>query len=147
MSNITFKATSRSVEGLVVESESSNFKLTIDEPVALGGTNTGMNPVEALLCSLGSCQVIVARVFAKANGIEIDEFRVEIEGDIDPDGFILGTPGIRNGFSEIRTKMYIKTKAQTEKVKAFAKFIEGRCPVGDTIITGTPINNSIVVED
>jgi uncharacterized OsmC-like protein len=105
-----------------------------------------MNPVEALLCALGSCQAIVATAFAKVNQIEFTEFWVELEGDLDPDGFLKGKPGVRNGFSEIRTKMHIKTDAPLDKVKAFAEFIEGRCPVGDTLTAGTTINNSIVIE-
>ena len=147
MAKETFKTISRSVNGLVVESTARNFKIIMDEPEGLGGTDTGMNPVEALLCALGSCQVIVARAFAGANGIDINDFWVELEGDLDPDGFLKGVPGVRNGFSAIRTTMHIKTDAPAEKVKAFAKFIESRCPVGDTLVAGTTINNMIVVED
>lgn len=142
----TFKTISRSVNGLVVENTARNFKMIMDEPTGLGGTDTGMSPVEALMCALGSCQVIVARAFAAANGIEINDFWVELEGDLDPDGFLKGAPGVRNGFSAIRTTMHIKTDAPDEKVKAFAKFIESRCPVGDTLVAGTTIDNKIVVD-
>jgi len=146
MAKETFKATSRSVGGLVVDSSARDFKITIDEPASLGGSNTGMNPVEALLCALGACEVIVARAFAQANDIEFSDFRVELEGDLDTDGFLKGKPGVRNGFSEIRTTMHIKTDASAEKVEAFAAFIESRCPVGDTLTAGTTINNKVVVE-
>ena len=143
----TFKTISRSVNGLVVENTARNFKVIMDEPEGLGGTDTGMSPVEALLCALGSCQVIVARAFAEANGISVNDFWVELEGDLDPDGFLKGVPGVRNGFSAIRTKMHIKTDAAADKVEAFASFIESRCPVGDTLVAGTTINNEIVIED
>ena len=146
MAKETFKAVSRSINGLVVESTVRDFKVIIDEPKSLGGTNTGMNPVEALLCALGSCEVIVARAFAQANGIEFSEFWVELEGDLDTDGFLKGLPGVRNGYNEIRTTMHVKTDASAEKVEAFAAFIEGRCPVGDTLTAGTTINNRVVVE-
>ena len=147
MAQVTFSATSKKLaQGLAVESESRGFKLIMDEPKNLGGTDTGMNPVEGLLCALGSCQVIVAAAFAQANGISFSEFWIELEGDLDTDGFLKGVPGVRNGFSEIRTKMHIKTDASADQVEAFAKFIEGRCPVGDTIIAGTVVKNSIVTE-
>ena len=142
----TFKTISRSVNGLVVENTTRNFKVIMDEPEGLGGTDTGMSPVEALLCALGSCQVIVARAFAEANGISVNDFWVELEGDLDPDGFLKGVPGVRNGFSAIRTKMHIKTDAPADKVEAFARFIESRCPVGDTLVAGTTIDNKIVVD-
>ncbi len=98
----TFKAVSKKLpEGLAVESEVRGFKMVLDEPKELGGTNKGMNPVEALLCALGSCQTIVASVFAKANGINLQDFWVELEGDIDLDGF-MGKSDVRPGFLEIR---------------------------------------------
>ena len=45
----TFKAVSRLNQGLKVESTARNYKLIIDEPTDLGGSDEGMNPVEALL--------------------------------------------------------------------------------------------------
>ncbi len=51
----TFKATARkTANGLQVEANARGFKITLDEPEELGGTNTGMNPVEAVLCALGA---------------------------------------------------------------------------------------------
>ncbi|WP_434577526.1 OsmC family protein [Thermoanaerobacterium thermosaccharolyticum] len=129
----TFKAVSKKLpEGLAVESEVRGFKMVLDEPKEMGGTNKGMNPVEALLCALGSCQTIVASAFAKAKGINLQDFWVELEGDIDLDGF-MGKSDVRPGFQEIRFKMHIKTDAPKEKVEEFAKFIEKTCPVGDSL--------------
>lgn len=56
----TFKATAHLEEGVRVVTQVRQFELVIDEPKSLGGTDTGMNPVEALLASLGACQSIVA---------------------------------------------------------------------------------------
>ncbi|MDI6601050.1 MAG: OsmC family protein [Thermoanaerobacteraceae bacterium] len=129
----TFKAVSRKLpEGLAVESEVRGFKIILDEPKELGGTDKGMNPVEALLCAFGSCQSIVAAAFAKAKGINLQGFWVELEGDIDLDGF-MGKADVRPGFQEIRFKMHIKTDSPKEKVEEFVKFIEKTCPVGDSI--------------
>ena len=66
----------------------------MDEPKELGGSDTGMNPVEMLLCALGSCQAIVAKSFATAHGIDLHDFLVVLEGDLDPDGFLKGKPGV-----------------------------------------------------
>ncbi len=140
MSMATFKAVSKmKPEGLAVESESRGFRVVMDEPENLGGTNTGMNPVEALLCALGSCQTIVAVAFAKANHVNLQDFKVEVEGDLDTGGFLHGKPGVRMGFSEVRVKMYFKTDSPPDKVEAFQKFIESRCPVGDVVLNGTKV--------
>ncbi|UKS31058.1 OsmC family protein [Paenibacillus sp. HWE-109] len=132
MAITTFKATAHLQEGVVVKVSSRNFEFTIDEPKSLGGTDTGMNPVEALLGSLGACQSIVARVYAKKFDINLEDFRVEVEGDLDLDGFFKKSD-VRPGYSDIRYTFYIKTDASKERVEEFVKFLEETCPVGDTI--------------
>ncbi|MEE4195187.1 MAG: OsmC family protein [Anaerolineae bacterium] len=135
----TFKATSKLVEGLQVDNFVRDFSIRMDEPKSLGGTDTGMNPVEALLVALGSCQVIVASAFAKSQDIDLEDFWMELEGDLDPDGFLKGKPGVRMGFQEVRITPHIKTTASPEKVADFMKFIESRCPVEDVMVNGTRI--------
>ena len=143
----TYKATARRLkDGLQVETESRGFKIIMDEPRDLGGTNTAMAPVEALLCALGACQAIVASAFAKSQKFVFEELYVELEGDLDPDGF-LGLADVRNGFQEIRYKIHFKTKESQEKTEAFAKFVESRCPVGDCLLNGVKLINSGVVRD
>lgn len=55
-----FKSTASLQDGMQVKAQSSEFTVTIDEPEQLGGTNTGMNPVELILAALGACQAITA---------------------------------------------------------------------------------------
>jgi uncharacterized OsmC-like protein len=135
----TFKAKSKLVEGLQVDNTIRNFMIRMDEPVTLGGTDTGMNPVEALLAALGSCLTIVAGAFAEAHDIDLEEFWVELEGDLDPDGFLRGVEGVRNGFQEVRFKPHLKTSASKEKVLEFVNFIKSRCPVSDNLINETKV--------
>lgn len=139
MALTTFKATSKLVEGLQVDNFVRNFQVRMDEPKSLGGTDTGMNPVEAQLIALGSCQVIVAGAFAKAHGIDLQEFWVELEGDLDPEGFLHGKPGVRMGFQEVRLTPHIKTSSSPEEVKKFMEFVQTRCPVGDVMVNGTQV--------
>ncbi len=141
----TFSAVAKKIPtGLLVETKSRQFTVMMDEPKSLGGTDEALNPVENLLCALGACQAICAAAFARSQGIKLDDFRVEIEGDLDPDGF-QGKAPVRNGFQEIRYKMYMKTDASQEKAEAFADFIESRCPVGDCLENGVPLKRSGVV--
>ncbi|MDR7810834.1 MULTISPECIES: OsmC family protein [Lacrimispora] len=143
----TFKATAKALpEGLQVETNSRGFKIHFDEPEDLGGTDTAMNPVEALLCALGACQTIVAKAFAAAHNITFEEFHVELEGDLDPDGF-MGLADVRNGFQEIRFVMHFKTNEPKEKIEEFAKFIENTCPVGDCLSNGVKLVLSGVAID
>jgi uncharacterized OsmC-like protein len=125
MAKTTYKSVSRKLPGgFAVESESRGFKVIMDEPISLGGTDTGMNPVEALLAALGSCQCIAAASSAKSQGIDLKEFWVELEGDLGIDGSPRGDPSVRSGYQEVRFTMHIKTDASQDKVEAFQKLIE-----------------------
>jgi uncharacterized OsmC-like protein len=41
-----------------------------------------------LLCCLGACQCIVARLFARARKFDFQDLRVEREGNVDTVGFL-----------------------------------------------------------
>ncbi len=138
----TFKATAKKLqEGMQVETESRGFKIMMDEPKELGGTNKAMNPVEALLCALGACQSIVVAAFARAKKFSYEEFSIELEGDLDPDGF-MGVSDVRKGFQEIRYVMNFRTNESKEKVEEFANFVSQTCPVGDCLENGVKIVRS-----
>ncbi|GIO09747.1 peroxiredoxin [Brevibacillus reuszeri] len=142
----TFKATAHLQKGMVVKARSRDFELTIDEPRSLGGTDTAMNPVEVVLSALGACQSIVARAYAGKFDVQLDDFWVEVEGELDTDGF-MNKSDVRRGYSDIRYTFHIKTDAPRERVEEFIAFLEKTCPVGDTI--ANPVNlklNGIVIE-
>lgn len=142
-----FKVSSRLKEGLSVENTSGKFTVLMDESETLRGTDTGMNPIDMLLCTLGSCQCIVARMFARAQKIDLEEFWVELEGDLDPAGFLKGTDGIRPGFQEVRYTMHMKTNTSREKAEAFAAFIKSRCPVSDMLLNGVSVvQQDVIIE-
>ncbi len=128
----TFKATARSAEGLRVEGKSRGMRVMFDEPEELGGTNEGMNPVEMLLNSLGACQVITAKTYARKFGVDLKDMWVDIEGDLDIDGF-MGVPGVKAGLTDIRFKMNFVTDAPEESVHMLAREVEKHCPVGATL--------------
>lgn len=140
-----FKANTKLTKGITIECEARGHKIILDEPKNLGGNDEGMNPVEALLCALGACQSIVAGAFAKSKGINLKEFWVELEGDLDTDGF-QGLSDVRPGFQAIRTKVHVKADNTKEEIEDFVKFIEKTCPVGDTIKNSAKMSSEVIVE-
>ncbi|MEH6944115.1 OsmC family protein [Bacillus sp. JJ722] len=128
----TFKVKTTLKEGVLVETEARGHKVLVDEPKYLGGTDKGMNPVELILAGLGACQSIVARTYAKKFDIEFDDLWIELEGDLDLDGF-LNKSDVRPGYSTVRYTIHIQSDASEEKIDEFIKFVEAHCPVGDTI--------------
>lgn len=144
----TVKATTvKNPEGLKTTTSVREFDVVCDEPQESGGTNLGMNPVELLLASLGSCMTIAAFYLAPGEGIKVNTFSVELEGDVDPDGFMGLNPDVRNGFSEIRITPHISCDASKDKARAFVELVASRCPVHDTLSHGTDIIcKDIIVE-
>lgn len=134
MAKTIFKSTTKLQNGLQVEVTAGKHKIIFDEPTEMGGTDTGMNPVEALLGALGACQCIVARAFAAAHKIDLQDLTIEIEGDLDPDGFLGANKDAKIGFSEIRSKLFFKSNSAKEDIAKFVEFIDRTCPVCDTIV-------------
>lgn len=140
-----FKSTTKLTEGMRVECTAREHQILLDEPKELGGTDTGMNPVEAVLSALGACKCIVARCFAKAHGVDIKDFKVELEGDLDPDGFMGKNKEAKIGFSEIRSKIYIESNSPKEKIEEFVEFIDRTCPVADTLANSPKLVTELTI--
>lgn len=133
MADTTFEAAAESIGGLSTRCTSRDMSFVLDEPPSLGGTDTGMNPVEALLSALGACKCIVAQAFAQARGIRLRGVRIECAGTLDPDGFLGLNPEAKIGFSTIETTYRIDADNPPEEIAAFVAFIEDHCPVHDTL--------------
>ncbi len=143
MAEVKFNAVVEAQEGLTMKGKSRDFELIIDEPSDLGGNNKGMNPVECLLNAIGGCKAIVARSFAPAFEIDLKNIKIEVIGTLDPDGFMGLNDKAKIGFSHLETNYYFDSDADDDKLKEFIDFVDGNCPVMDTIIN-TPTKESIL---
>jgi uncharacterized OsmC-like protein len=117
-----------------------SYSFDADEPDVLGGEDKGANPVEHLLNALAACLTNSLVCHAAARGIEIEELECEVQGEIDLNGFLGLSDGVRNGYQNISVSFKVKTDdASTEELLNFAKF----SPVFDTVTNGTPVNVKI----
>lgn len=117
MSKEVFKATAQTLGKCKVSCSSREFKFILDEPKQLGGTNEGMNPIEALLSSLGACMVIVAKSFASTKNIQLNDIRIELEGELDLDGFLGRNKEAKIGLSRITSKFFISADNTEEEIQ------------------------------
>lgn len=140
-----FNAVVENVSGLQVSCKARDFEFVLDEPKNLGGTDTGMNPVEALLSSLGACKVIVAKSFARLHKINLKSIRIELEGELDTDGFMGKNKEAKIGFSKIVSNFYIEADNTDEEIQAFVTFINNTCPVADTI-KNAPVMETYIIK-
>ena len=144
MANVIFKGTVETKNGLTVDCNAREFSFTLDEPNELGGNNQGMNPVEALLNSLGACKAIVAKSFAPMKGVKFNSLKIELEGTLDPDGFTGKNPDAKIGLSKIHTKYTFDSDETEEKLREFVDFMEHTCPVMDTIVNAPEFTDEII---
>ncbi len=141
----SFQSSTALQEGFRSRASLRQHSLTIDEPAALGGTDSGPNPVELILAALGSCQEITYRAFATALGIPLDSVRVELTGDIDLRGFFAVDPAVRPGYEAIRGQVHLESPAAPERLEQLRQAVNGHCPVLDILANPVPIALELVV--
>ncbi|MDI3547566.1 MAG: hypothetical protein PWR10_1218 [Halanaerobiales bacterium] len=131
------KARSENPTKTVVEAR--GFKMVIDEPENLGGTNDGANPVEYVLAALSGCLNVVGHIVAKEMDFTLRGIEFELEGDLDPAKFSGKDTDERAGYKEIRVKIKPDADADEETLEKWLETIESRCPVSDNIANATPV--------
>lgn len=134
---VTLRVSAGLREGLRTQVALRKHTVVVDEPRSLGGTDEGPNPVELVLAALATCQVITYRVWASKLGVELDEVRVEVEGDLDLRGFYGVEPGVRAGFSQVRLLVRLCGPEGDDAYRALADAVDAHCPVLD--FTGQPV--------
>jgi uncharacterized OsmC-like protein len=123
------------------------FELIGDEPPVLLGSNAGPNAVELVLQALAFCYAVGYAYNAAAKGIEIEELRYEVEGDLDLHRF-LGLGGPRAGFSEIRAKSWVRSpNATREQLEELCQYVQDTSPVRDILASPVPLTTNLVVLD
>ncbi len=141
----TYKAQTKWIEGFKTETEIRKFKVNIDEPLELKGTNTASNPVEMLLAALGGCVAVTYRAYAKKFRIEIEDLVINLEGDMVYGGWTDKEGMERSGFKQIRYEMKVKTNAPEEKVLQLHKLVKEKCSVSDMLINPTEVKGSVSI--
>ena len=110
-----------------------------DEPEALGGSDTGPNPVEQILAALGNCLAVGYAANATVAGIELRNLSIDLEGELDLHTFLGLTPG-NAGYDRISVKVNIDSDASEEAIRALHQKVTATSPVGDTLSRAIPLN-------
>ena len=110
-----------------------------DEPGALGGTDTGPNPVEQVLAALGNCLAVGYAANATAVGIEIRDLNIELEGDLDLHTFLGLAPQGNAGYNNIAVRVNIDSDASAADLQALHDKVVGTSPVGHTLSRAVPV--------
>ena len=114
-----------------------------DEPGALGGTDSGPNPVEQILAAYGNCLAVGYAANATVAGIEIKNLSIDLEGDVDLHAF-LGLKEGNAGYDNITVKVNIDTDASPEALQELHDKVSNTSPVGHTLGRAIPVKIELI---
>lgn len=101
--------------------------------------------MEGILASLGACQAITAKYMSKPMKINLRNFRVEVNGEYNLEGYDNDKKNI--GFHSIQLVMHIDADNTQEEIEKFAEAIENHCPVSATIKVAEKFLPTKIVRD
>jgi uncharacterized OsmC-like protein len=141
----TFKTETVWQDGSISKTKARKFEITTDEPEVLGGKDSGIDPIELLLGSVATCVAIGFATQAAKRGIDLKDFTIETEGDIDVRGYF-GFEGTRPGFQNVRYTLKVKSDAPEQELKEILKIAEATSPMFDNVSRGVPISSVLIKE-
>lgn len=143
MSDLIFNVQGESASAAKFVAKTRNFKLVVDEPENLGGTDENANPVEYILAGLAGCLNVVGHLVAKELGFTLDKLNIEVSGNINADRLFGISTQERAGFKKIDIKLVPETDASIETLAEWLKIVQERCPVKDNLTNSTPVEVSV----
>ena len=119
---------------------SGKFKMIIDEPENMGGSDAGPSPIQVLLMSLAGCLNVTGHEIARQRGLKLNGMKIKIEGIMNPCAFIGCSFEERSGFQNITVNVKADMEdASPEEMAAWLEETEKRCPVTDNVKADTSI--------
>lgn len=143
MSDLKFTVAGESTSATQFIGKTRQFKLIVDEPEDLNGTDEAANPVEYILAGFAGCVNVVGHLVAKELGFKINKLKIEVSGDINPERFLGASNQERAGFKSIQLNVIPETDASIETLAKWLEIVEERCPVRDNLANETPLKISV----
>jgi len=136
------KVSSYSLGGLRIPRE---FTIKVDEPLELCGKNEFANPQEYLLAALNACMIVGYSALCALEGIELQELRIETEGDIDLRGFLGIAPEVAPGYEQLRYTVHIKGNGTPEQFDKIHRTVMATSPNYYNVRNPVPLKSRLVV--
>ena len=116
---------------------SGHHVLGADEPVELGGRDTGADPFELLLAALGACTVMTIRMYASRKGLRLDRINVQLR-------YVQRASGsaIKDRFERV---ISLDGQLSPEERQHLLTIAE-RCPVSQTLKRSSDISSLLTEE-
>lgn len=128
------------------EEIAKDFTIKTDEPLQLCGTNQHANPQETLFAALNSCMIVGYSACCAHQGIELEELRIETEGDIDLRGFLGIDPTVKPGYDQLRYTVHIKGNGTPEQFEKIHRTVMATSPNYFNLSNAVPLKSRLIVE-
>lgn len=135
----TVKITATGPDGWVVKTTAGKHEAFIDQPEAMGGTDSAPTPLDYVFIALGGCLVTIAKIVAGQRKIALRSVEAEVSGEIDLAVLRGQNTEDRAGFQSITATVKIDADLTDEEKKEFLEEVDRRCPVSDNLIKTTPV--------
>ena len=142
-----FESVTEWKDGAEAVSKARSFEITTDEPEALGGGDTAVDPMELLLASLGSCLTIGWVTNANKHGIDYRNLKIKVSAPFDLRGYLDLDEDVRPGFPKINYEVEVETDADEAVLDEIKAAAEKTSPMYDNIANGAPITGTITRSD
>ena len=109
----------------------------------VGGPGTAACSGDLLLGALAACAQLTCQLVATAMGIQVEDIRVSVEGDLDLSGTLGISKTVAVGFDDIRTTFDIKAPTATpDQLAALKEKTEQYCVVMQTLLQPPPVRTN-----
>ena len=109
----------------------------------VGGAGTAACSGDLLLGALAACAQLTCQLVATAMGIEVEDIRVSVEGELDLSGTLGISKSVAVGFEDIHTTFDIKAPTATpDQLSALQEKTEQYCVVMQTLLQPPPIRTT-----
>jgi uncharacterized OsmC-like protein len=123
-----------------------DFTIQIDEPLELCGSNRFPNPQEYLMAALNACMMVGFTALCALEGIELEELRIDTEGDIDLRGFLGLDANVRPGYDQLRQTLVVRGNGTPEQFERIHAMVMKTSPNYFNLTTSIPVNGRLMVE-
>jgi uncharacterized OsmC-like protein len=129
-----WKARTAWQRGFQSQAQIRTFTIPMDEPSALGGSDTAPNMVEMVLGAYGCCLTTGYVMNAALQGIVLEAVDIDIAGDLDLNGFFGLSAEAWPGYTDVRARVHLTApQATTEQLQALHAVVTKTSPVGSIL--------------
>lgn len=119
--------------------------MTIDEPLARGGTNLGPSPTETAMAALMGCSNVIGRKIAEKLGLDVRHMKMSLACEFDRRGVTLQEE-IDIPFQRIHLRVEVDGDVSQDDLQRLSKELSRYCPVAKLFrAAGTVIEEEWVV--